>query len=36
MVAEKNGYRCLVIWEHELKNKDILIKKIQNFIEREA
>jgi G:T-mismatch repair DNA endonuclease (very short patch repair protein) len=31
---EKNGYKCLVIWEHELKDIDKLKEKIKNFMER--
>lgn len=28
---EANGYKCLVIWVKELKNKNALIKKIEGF-----
>ena len=28
---EKNGYRCLVIWEHELKDVEKLKEKIYSF-----
>jgi very-short-patch-repair endonuclease len=29
---EKNGYKCLVIWEHELKNIEEIMKRVNNFI----
>ena len=28
----KNGYKCLVIWEEDLKDLNIVIEKIKNFI----
>lgn len=28
----KNGYKCLIIWEEDLKDLNILIKKIKDFI----
>lgn len=28
----KYGWNCLVIWEEELKNKEMLLKKVQRFI----
>lgn len=31
-VFSKYGYRTLIIWEHELKNKQQLLEKINNFI----
>lgn len=29
---KKYGYKTLIIWEHELKNKDIVLNKIRKFI----
>lgn len=31
----KNGYQCLIIWESELKDLDVLTVKILNFIKEE-
>jgi len=28
----KYGYDCLIIWEHELKNKDKVIKEVKKFV----
>ena len=32
---EKNGYKCLVIWEHELKDLERMIEKIDKFLKEE-
>lgn len=29
----QHGFNCLIIWEHELKNKEILLEKIKRFNE---
>jgi G:T-mismatch repair DNA endonuclease (very short patch repair protein) len=29
---KNNGYSALIVWETELKNEDLLIKKLNNFI----
>ena len=30
----ENGYDCLIIWESELKEEEIVVKKIKNFLKR--
>ena len=29
---KERGYECLVIWENELKNIDLVINKVRNFL----
>lgn len=32
-IFKKYGFSCLVIWQHELKDKNLVIKKIKNFMD---
>jgi len=30
--AQKNGYDCLVLWEHELNNEEDVLRKLEVFL----
>ncbi len=29
---KKKGYKCLIIWEHEIKNQDAIVNKVKGFL----